>query len=152
MEKPQAMTEDATKKLEAVRAQRAELESKRNERAAARSVAEQLELEERKLRDLQAITKAEDEHGTLGLKIAAVETPLGVVIVKRPNHVLFKRFQDSGATSTDDVDRIVRPHVVHPSLSEFDRILEELPATLMRCGDAVVRLAGFRAEEVQKKS
>lgn len=147
------MSEEAIKaRLEAVRARRAELEQAAAGRAAERSLAEQLEREERELKDREALDAAEAEHGALGRRIAAVHTDLGVVIVKRSNAVLFKRFQDKGSVKSEDLDKLVRPCLVYPDGGAFDRILDELPATLLRVANAVSELAGARAEEVAGKS
>jgi len=80
-----------------------------------------------------------------------VETTLGMIILRRPSALKFRRFQDKGSFSTDDVGGLVRPCVVHPTPSELDTILDELPATLTRLGSKVVTLAGQRSEETGKK-
>lgn len=146
--------EELQARLDQVRARRAQLDAEEAERAQERSLAEQLEREERDLRDREAIAAAELEHGPLGKKIAAVRTDMGVVIVKRANHVLFRRWQDRGEKSmqTEELEKLVRPCLVHPDVTTFDRILDELPATLLRVADAVSVLAGVRAQEVSGKS
>lgn len=138
-------------KLAEVRARRAELEKQRAERDAARALEEQLEAETRALADAEAIAKAEDEHGPVGKRIALVRTDLGVIILKRPNPVLFRRFQDQGKTTHEALDKLVRPSVVYPDGSSFDRILDELPATMTLCANAVCVLAGVRTEEASGK-
>lgn len=138
-------------KLAEVRARRAELERQRAEREAERALQEQLEAETRALADEEAIAKAEDDHGPVGKRIALVRTDMGVIILKRPNPVLFRRFQDQGKTTHDALDKLVRPSVVHPDHATFDRILDELPATMTICANSVCVLAGVRTEEAAGK-
>lgn len=138
-------------KLAEVRARRAELDRQRAERDAARALEEQLEVETRALADAEAIAKAEDEHGPVGKRIALVRTDLGVIILKRPNPVLFRRFQDQGKFTHEAIDKLVRPSVVHPDGATFDRIMDELPATMIACANAVTVLAGARTEEASGK-
>lgn len=138
------------RELAEVRARRAALAAEREQRAASRLVADQLEAEKRGLRDEEAIEKAEAEHDPK--KIAVVHSDVGVVIVKRPNHVLFKRFQDSGEVTSEECDKLVRPCLVYPDKASWDRMLEEQPALLLRCANAVATLAGVRAKELTGKS
>lgn len=144
--------DEIAKRLAEVRAKRSELANKAAAREAARSAADQLEQEELALKNAQAIEDAETTHGTVGKKIAVIDTDLGVIIVKRTNPVLFKRFQDKASIKTDDCDKLARPCLVYPDASTFDRIIEELPATLTRVANAIAALAGTRVEDVTGKS
>ncbi len=144
--------QDNEARLTQLRAERAELAKARAARESGAAEKEQLEAEERALRDEQAIDAAETEHGPAGRKIAIVETDLGVVIVKRANALLFRRFMDQGSTKHVELEKLVRPSLVHPDGAAFDRILDAQPAVLMRCADAIAKLAGVRAEEAAGKS
>lgn len=139
-------------RLAKARAARAASEAKLAAVVERDELARRVEAEERAGRDADAIAAAIGDHGPLGTKIAAVETDLGVIIVKRSNPVLFKRFQDHGSTKTAELDKLVRPCLVYPTPDAFDRIVEELPATLSRVASAVCELAGIRSQEVQGKS
>lgn len=147
-EKPETEIE---KRLRELRELRAAVEERRKQRHEEAATEEAVAREERALRDAKAIDEAEEKHGPLDRKIAAVDTDAGVVIVKRPNHILFKKFQDSGDASTQAFDKLVRPCLVHPSQSEFDRMLEDQPAILGRAASAVCELAGVRVKEVMGK-
>ena len=130
--------------------QREQAEQKRE--AMRRSPAElrkQLEREEQAAKDAEALLAAEQEHGVN--RVASIETEEGLIIVKRPNPLHFKRFQDKDKHKVDDFEQLVRPCVIHPSKARFDEICENLPATLMRCANAVVQLAGFRARDLAGK-
>lgn len=143
---------EAAKQLRALRAQRAELQAARETLEADALEAAALEREQRALADEQALGRLVAEHGAIGVKLQTVETDRGLVVVQRPHALKWRRFQDRGSFTVDDVTALVRPCVVHPSLAEFDLLLDELPATLSRIASAVVELAGHRTTEVSKKS
>lgn len=136
-------------RLAAIKAEREKLAKAREERELAASVASELERESRALEADKAIAEAEEKYGAS--KIAAVHTDLGVIIVRRPHAAIFKRFQDSGEATYEEFDKLVRPSVVYPDKAKFDAILDELPATMGRLGNAVATLAGFRAKEAKGK-
>jgi hypothetical protein len=50
-----------------------------------------------------------------------------------------------------EVEKMVRPCVVHPSPDAFDEICEKQPVVLRRCADAVTTLAGARRDELSAK-
>jgi hypothetical protein len=143
--------EDLEARLAKARAERAAVAQARVEREAAAELAALVETEERAAKDEAAVAAAEQAHGPVGRKIAVVETDLGVIIVKRPNPVLFRKWQDMGKATTATLDQLVRPCLVYPDVAAFDRILDELPATLMRLANEVCTLAGMRREEVSGK-
>jgi hypothetical protein len=102
-------------------------------------------------RNAQAIAEARSRYGAEGVGIAVVPTRLGVVILKRCDLVLWKRFQDLDDPKLEDFEKLTRPCVVHPSPTEYDRILDELPGaqaeiTLNLAGLMGVRLKGNRGK------
>lgn len=137
----EAEAEAALAPHEAARAQRAEL-------AAYRRT---VEAKERAIKDAPEIERAEAEHGPIGEKIAVIETDMGAIVIKRPEPAVFKRFQDKGATKTDDLLALVKPCLVYPDAKRLGTILDALPATLSRLADEAVTLAGLRAKEVSGK-
>jgi hypothetical protein len=154
-------SKDLEKQLAEIRAKRAELEAKKAAREESEDISTQIARESRELRDAQALEDAEQKYGRAveyglgpadGRKLAVVHTDLGDVIVKRANHVLFKRFQDSGEATAQEFDKLVRPCLVHPDSTTFDRFLEEQPAILARVAGAVALLAGVRMKELSGKS
>lgn len=150
------MSEAATKlssvtTLAEVKAERARLAAERSARDEARTSDDEMERELQGLADDQALAKAELEIGPVGKKLAVCKTPRGSVIVKKPNHVLFRRFQDSGADSTDEFEKLVRPCVVHPSPAAFDALLEEYPAALTAIATQVCALAGAQLKQLGGK-
>lgn len=142
--------ESPEQELARIRSERAQLEAQRAARGV--TVAEQLEAERLALANEQAIAKAEDAHGPLGKRIQAIDTDLGVVIVQRPDHIRFKRFQDSADASTAEFYKLVVPCLVHPKADRFDAMLQEQPAILARVATQVCVLAGVRLKENAGKS
>ena len=137
-------------RLAAARERKRRAEAISDEARAQAELLAEVEKAEREALDAEAIAKAKAEHGDN--KIATIDTDLGVVIVKRPNPVLYKRFRDKESAKTSDLEQLVRPCLVHPDLSRWDAMLEEQPATLDRVADRVVFLAGFRGKELSGKS
>lgn len=121
------------------------------ERRNMMSVDEQIAIEERRLKEAEALDKLEQEHGKVGRDIQIVESDVGAVIVKRPTMAVYRRFQDSGTTETKDLENLVRPCVLHPSKAEFDQMIERLPMLLRHAADACVVLAGLRVKNLQAK-
>lgn len=143
--------EELQAELAKAKAKRAEIVDRRAARNELLEAEQAIALELRQAADEEAIDEAEQEHGLLGVKIDRVDTECGVVIVKRPNHLIFKRFQELGRTKSEDFVKLVHPCLVHPSVSEFERYCEEQPATLLRTADAVATLAGVRGDQVRGK-
>jgi hypothetical protein len=143
-----AADQDTLAQLREIRNKRAALAEAR----AARDVltaAQKLDLEAQALRDEETIERFEAEHGPT--KIKAIRSDAGLVIVKRPHRVVFKRFQDKGSIKTDDVEQLVKSCLVHPTKDAFDQMVDDLPALLHQCADACARLAGVRTEETNAK-
>ena len=144
------MSTDADSRIAAAQAELEALERAREERAAqAAKVARLAELE-RSVADAKAIAKAEDEHGVA--RFAAHKTPLGVVIVKRPNHMHYRKFIGSKDIGPDDAERLVLSCLVHPSRSAFEQIAEEYPAIPIEVAGKILDLAAGRQREISEKS
>jgi hypothetical protein len=141
-----------------------ELEARRNEARRRREAAEaaadkarqlevlklEVEAEERAAKEAEAFAKLEAEHGPIGKRLLVVNTDAGAVVVKRPNHVLWKRFQDKPEAS-GAIDKIVSSCLVYPSKVEFEALCEEVPAALMLAAEAVCRLAGINRQDLAGK-
>jgi len=138
----QSRLEAAKKKREQARQQREALESKGE-------LERRVQAEEQAAIDEEAIYAAESEHGRK--RVGTVETPLGKIVLKKPNPLHFKRFQDKESVKTKDLERLVRPCVVHPDMTRFDAILEEYPAKLAACANVIAELAGVRVRELAGK-
>lgn len=136
--------------LAALRARRAELET---ERAALETPTddEQLETERRAVADAEAINKAIQEHGRVGVNIEVVDSTIGKVIVKRCSAMRYKKFQDIGDFSSEKCEQLVRPNILYPTITAFDAMVEQQPMIATRCANALSRMAGVRKEDVEKK-
>ncbi len=143
------MSADLEKRLAAIRDQREKLAAEEAQKAASAALLAEVEREERALADDRAFAAAVAEHGVR--RVARVHTDAGDVIVKAPHQATYRRFVDSGKTSSDELERLVRPCVVHPSAAAYDEIAKELPAVPTLAANAVLRLAGFRTEDVAGK-
>ena len=143
-----AALEDRTAALRAKLREKELAREKRQEEARALREAEELEL---KLANEEAIEAAEVQYGEIGREIAAVETPEGVIIVRRPHPAHYRAFQDAKDASTTTVLKMVRPSVVHPDREVFDKLIGKFPGALPVLATQCSRLAGFKFEEVAGK-
>jgi adenylate kinase len=147
------MAEESNKdKLTRLRAEAKALVDAREVKAAAAADDRELAQAEQDLADEQALTDAIAKYGALGDKIQAVKTDAGLVIVKKPNHVAFRRFQDDTTKSMASVEVLVRPCVVYPTGARLDQMLEDRPAILSPgLSDAVCLLAGIETKRLAGK-
>lgn len=142
-----------SERLQNAKSERARLADEREAREKARELREQVEAEELALRDEQAIEAAIAEHGEIGVKLAVMHTPLGAVIIKKPHHVMFKRFQDQslGELKVANCEALIRSCLVHPDKAAFGVLAEELPGILIPLANLASSLCGVRAAEAQGK-
>ncbi len=138
-------------RLEAAQAKSARFSAEATAEAERTALLDQVEAAERDARDKEAVLKAQRDHGPIGKRIAVIESKSGTVILKRANHVLFRKFQDSESTDVALLERLIRPCIVYPDVSSFDRLIEDEPALITVCANAVCGLAGMRAKEVSGK-
>lgn len=143
--------ESIDEKRARIKAEREKLRADTEARDKARADEDALAAEELALANEQAIAKAESEHGRIcDGKIGAVETRLGVVIVKRPQAAFHRRFM-KGTNGHEDAEKLVRHCLVHPSPVAFDALLEEQPGVLDAITVVCAHLAGLGAKEVAGK-
>jgi hypothetical protein len=67
-----------------------------------------------------------------------------VVILKKPHHVIFRKFQDLGEYNQVECEKLVRSCLVHPDKSEFDRYIQEQPGILVPLANLACALAGVK--------
>lgn len=151
------MEDEELKKLreqrDALRRQREEeFAAARERQAEIERLKAEIALEEQRLRDEPEIDKAIAEHGPLNIRTKVIETPAGAVVIKRPNHLHFRKFQDKGdSIKTADVWDLVRTCIAYPDVKRVDKICEDYPGVLMELANAVSDLAGVRRSEVAPK-
>jgi hypothetical protein len=136
------VSDDLKARLAAAREAKAAAEARR---AEPEDLEAEVVLAEREAREAEALADAEREHGKAN--VAAVTTRMGLVIVKRPHTVSFKKFQDDSKFDTTSLERFVRPCRVYPDVIAFDRILDEQPGVLAQLADRCAYLAGARKAE-----
>jgi hypothetical protein len=143
---------DADLEYAAVLARRESLARARAEREAMEAPQRKLAAEKLALANEEAIELAEQREGPNGVKIAVVRADgLGVIIVRRAHPAAFRRYMDRGEFKTKYLDELVRTCLVHPTLAEYEAIIEQQPALLVTITDAIGGLAGVRAETVGGK-
>lgn len=138
-------------RLERARVDRSELEEAEIKRKRLEKLRADVEAEERSLANEKKLAELEQIHGPQGKAIKAVYLDAIMVVVKKPNHLHVKRFMDKEETKTEDLDMLVRPCLLYPSKAEFDALVEENAALLVKAANAVSYLAGFRREDLAKK-
>jgi hypothetical protein len=142
---------EAMERLSKARAGLAELEQRREARERAAALQEQARAKELALKDELTIEELEQQHPGRGRKWDVIYTGQGVVAVKKPHHVTFNKFQDAQKYTTDSLRKFVTPCVLHPKLGEFEHMLEEEPAILVRAANKCSELAGVGREDLAGK-
>lgn len=138
-------------RLERARVDRSALEEAEIKRKRVEKLRADVEAEERSLANEKKLAELEQQHGPAGKAIKAVYLDAIMIVVKKPNHLHVKRFMDKEETKTEDLDLLVRPCLLYPSKAEFDALVEENAALLVKAANAVSYLAGFRKEDLSKK-
>lgn len=138
-------------RLKAAKEAKAAFEARQVAREAARAADAELLTLEREVKEAEAIEKAELELGARGEHYDIVPTIYGIVIVKRPHPVIFRRFQDEGKATVESLTKLVDHARYYPDQSALDSLLDKQPAKLTECADAVCTLAGARAVGQAKK-
>jgi hypothetical protein len=148
------MTEQNTEELRArIAAARKQKQQTEEKREALKQTPAELERElakaEREAKEAETLLELESKHGKD--KIGYIETDLGMVVLSRPHAALFRRFQDQDKATVLEVEKLVRPCVIHPTKERFDMMCEEQPMILARAAEVVSRLAGFRNKDLEAK-
>lgn len=128
---------------------RAAVQAKLAELSAANDARTEAESAEREVADLEALLKLRIEHGD---ELGTLETDLGLIVVRRPSSVEFRKFQDKGKFDSQSTEMLVRPCVLHPSKVAVDSMLNARPGILVELADLVVGLAQARSKAREGKS
>lgn len=134
----------------------AELESGRTSRADA---AETERLTQA-IADKRALIAAEKEHGD---RLATFETPEGMIIVRQPSQMRFRKYQavitrlssketdSANAQLLDESMKLVLECLVHPANTRFDQIVERYPGVPNLLAGRLVELANGGAKKAAEK-
>lgn len=140
-----AETSEAAKLKDELKA----LQAARAEKAAVAAKATEVERLRKQLKDEHAWAAAQDEHGEDNVR--RVLTASGLVIVKRDDHLQYKRFMDRADFSTKRLEEQVGRCLVYPDADTLDKYLELEPFKLQTIAGAVSLLAGSKDEEIAGK-
>jgi DNA gyrase/topoisomerase IV subunit A len=133
--------EDKRAELAKLKALTSQVEASRAAQDEEKALDAEIAQAARQLADTKALAEAER---TLGKKcIGTYPTERGLVIVKRPNHLIYRRFADAGNMDTATCEELIRPCLVHPSREMFEAYAEELPGIIVPITQLLNTLAGF---------
>lgn len=143
-------------KTEALRQKLADAKARRADRAAEREKAREpdrllaaIELEEKGIENDATFEELQAKHGEADIRRIDTEDG-GMLVVKRPEPVAFKRFQQS-KTNVDDCDNLVRLCLVYPSKEAYNRMVSKYPAKIVEAANKASELAGVRRKEAEGK-
>ena len=135
------------KELEAARAAAENAESKRAEAAEIAQLKGQIEIEKRRAEEAAKLAELEAQYGTEGRFIRRIDSPDGMVVVKRPAHVAYKQFVDGNKFTLDACNKLVLCCLVYPSKEAYTDLTDKIPAVITAAANEIVKLAGFKAED-----
>ncbi|WP_438041446.1 hypothetical protein [Sorangium sp. So ce128] len=140
-------------KLDKKREELATLQAGREKARRLAEIQEEIAATERKCREEAALSAAEAKYGPLGLRTAAMETRVGLVILRRGDGIKVRIWADKhGANPSVQACReLVRPNVEYPPIEEFDDMVKEMPMVLVTAAGKVLELAGIGSKEVGGK-
>ncbi len=142
-------------RIDKSRAEREEIERGAEQRKKLEKLRDDAELEERTAKEAAAIERLEAEHGPNRKAIYCKQTAGGLVVVKKPQHLVFRKYRadvskrQNGVPTDEDLYKIVLPHLLYPEKEAFSALLESFPHALLQAANAVGWLAGARKEEVE---
>lgn len=130
-----------------------EAEAAREKARKAAVLKAEIEETKRRRKEEEVLAQCEAKHGLLGKALERVDTLDGMVIVKKPDGIKVRKWQDQHKEdiSTDALRQLARPCVVYPELSEFDTLVAERPVVMVSVATAVLKLAGLRLKELGGK-
>ncbi len=143
--------DDTVSELEKLKAELRAVEARRTERSLSSAAAEELAAVKLELANSRALEAAEAKYGALDDYIATYSTKLGVVIVRRPHHVIYKRFADKQKLDMEAIMPLIKNALAYPDYTTFEGWLEELPGIAVPIANVICRLAGVRTTEISEK-
>jgi hypothetical protein len=147
-------------RIAAAKVQKAEIEAADADRRELEALRQDAETAEQAARDEAAIVAAEKRRGDVldretlvgrRFQIAGLRLPTGVVIVRTPDPLKFRAFQDAEKTKTEDLISLVSGCVEHPDKGSFAALLDRQPGALVALADLCAYLAGARKSAVAGK-
>lgn len=109
----------------------------------------QLKHLQRDAADARLLAHAERELGPIDTgAYGYVKTELGVVILKPPNELLWRRFQDQNNPSEETTRKFLDTCRFAPELELYEQILSAYPGVLGAIAKLVPRLAGYNEDRI----
>lgn len=156
----QTEAERRAAELAALRAQIAAEDTAREKAAKSREPDElataraELELSRRRRQDEETIADLERLHGKLNEGIASLDTPEGMIVVKCPDYITFKRYnaaaKASRATLEED-ELLVLTCLLHPARDRYIAIRDKRAGIVTTLSTLALRLAGVRQVDLEGK-
>jgi hypothetical protein len=112
-----------------------------------------------KIANVKALDECEQKHGV----VASHETSDGIVIVRRPEMMRWRKYQavtgkllgegseSANAKFSDEAHKMVASCLVHPTKEAFEAIAEKFPGVSMILAGKLADLAAGRDAEAVKK-
>jgi len=114
----------------------------------------QAQIEALKLSNLnkQRLRDAEGALGVLGVDFVTIDTPRGIVVLKKAENSRMRQFMDLPKPTTTTCETLVMA-CVHPRefKEQADQIFSEYPVLLVHAADALVDLSKGAAKETAGK-
>jgi len=132
---------------------RAEAEAKRERGRRAMVLKAEIEQAKREAAEEATMANLEAQYGSVDKAIAAVHTIDGLLVVKKPDGVKLRWWQDKFGEkpTSDNLRQLVRPCIVHPDLATFDAMAADRPIIVVAAATEVLKLGGMRLKELSGK-
>lgn len=111
----------------------------------------QLRDEEIALENARVIAKAEEELGERDLEFTTLETPEGVIILKRSDSPRMRQFMDLKSVTSTACENLVRPNIHHPSPDTVDKWFVLWPQLILEAANLLVLLSKGEAKRKEGK-
>lgn len=157
-----SLEEAEARELAALEAELAE-QQKRREAAEARregatkaaQLRQKIEAEKRSAAEAEILADLEDKYGKVGDKLAYFSTPEGLLVVRAPSLVEWKKFRTrsrgkDGATLEDQEEFVLRV-LVHPERAVYQKIRDERPGIIDTLLQQAAKLGGMRSIDLEGK-
>lgn len=133
-------TKALKERIAKAKAEREKHEAEAEAKAEVERLRRQAEREENAARDAPHITAAEEQYGPLGEGISIVDTPRGAIVIKRPHHLVYRKFAAKEKPKIREVEEFVTGCVVYPDKARFEEISEEFFGVINACAEAIAIL------------
>jgi hypothetical protein len=147
----QAEIEALLAELAAARSAREDAEARREAKKTPDQIRDDIERERRKAMEIDKLADLEAQHGPVDKAIRPIETLHGMVVVKRPAEMAYRKFSDMEKVTTSAARELAQSCLVYPDKEQWNRIVADEPAVIVRAANAACWLAGNRKELDEKK-